>query len=142
MQHLRRWMYGVGALYLFLALMATPPFMSRLFPLLGHKLEPSAQRVLLDGIIFISAIVGLLGIFLLRGAKYPNLHRELVKLVIWVEVIAGACLNLYLALRGYGSPILFSLMATGHAIIALLGREALIRDHRHLSPVHPFSKAS
>lgn len=142
MQYLRGWMYGVGALYLLMAFVFNPLFLWFLMPSLGLGLEPAAQQVVTDGVLFIGVIVAVLGIFLLKGANQPHLNRELVKLVIWVELIAGLVLNLYLALRGYGSPLFLVGSALGHGAVALIGRDALNKCRRHLTAVKPLQRAS
>ncbi|MBY6275874.1 BphX family protein [Symbiobacterium thermophilum] len=142
MRYLSGWMYGVGALYLAMALVFNPLLLSYAIPTMGLDLEPGGQRVLMDGVFFIGAIVAVLGVFLLRGASRPHLNRELVKLVIWVELIAGLVLNLYLALRGYGHPLALVAFALLHGAIALVGRHALVTCRRHLTAVKPLKRAS
>lgn len=142
MQYLRGWMYGVGALYLVIAFLFSPPMVALALPKLGFVLEPAVERVIADFLFFLGAILGVLGVFLLRGAEQPHLNRELVKLVIWVELIAGALLSLYVALRGYGDPAVHMVLALLHGGVALLGRDALIKFRRHLSPVRYLDKAS
>lgn len=142
MRYLSAWMYGVGALYLAMAFLFNPLLLSYVIPTAGLGLEPGGQRVLADGVLFIGAIVAVLGVFLLRGASRPHLNRELVKLVIWVEVIAGLVLNVYLALRGYGHPVALVAHALLHGAIALVGRHALVTCRRHLTAVKPLKRAS
>jgi len=142
MRYLSGWMYGVGALYLVMAFLFNPLLLSYVIPTIGLGLEPGGQRVLMDGVFFIGAIVAVLGVFLLRGAGRPHLNRELVKLVIWVEVIAGLVLNLYLAVRGYGHPVALVAFALLHGAIALVGRHALVTCRRHLTAVKPLKRAS
>ncbi len=131
MRYLSAWMYGVGALYLAMAFLFNPLLLSYVIPTAGLGLEPGGQRVLADGVLF-----------LLRGASRPHLNRELVKLVIWVEVIAGLVLNVYLALRGYGHPVALVAHALLHGAIALVGRHALVTCRRHLTAVKPLKRAS
>ena len=142
MRYLSGWMYGVGALYLAMAFLFNPLLLSYAIPTIGLGLEPGGQRVLADGVLFIGAIVAVLGVFLLRGASRPHLNRELVKLVIWVEVIAGLVLNLYLAVRGYGHPFALVAFALLHGAISLVGRHALVTCRRHLTAVRPLQRAS
>ncbi|MFO7275004.1 MAG: BphX family protein [Symbiobacteriaceae bacterium] len=142
MRYLSGWMYGVGVLYLAMALVFNPLLLSYAIPIIGLGLDPGGQRVLMDGVLFISAIVAVLGVFLLRGARKPHLNRELVKLVIWVELIAGLVLNLYLALRGYGHPLALVAFALLHGAIAAIGLHALATCRRHLTAVKPLRRAS
>lgn len=142
MRYLSGWMYGVGALYLFMAFLFNPLLVSWALPVVGLGLDPGGQRVLADGVFFIGAIVAVLGVFLLRGASQPHLNRELVKLAIWVELIAGLVLNVYLAVRGYGYPLALICFGLLHGAIALVGRHALITCRRHLTAVKPLKRAS
>ena len=142
MSYLRGWMYGVGALYLVMAFLFNPLLVAYVIPGLNLGLDAGAQRVLADGVFFIGAIVAVLGVFLLRGASQPHLNRELVKLVIWVEIIAGTVLNVYVLIRGYGNPWLLLGSATFHGIVAAVGRHALTTCRRHLNPVTPLRRAS
>lgn len=139
MKLLRGWMYGVGALYLILAFLSTPPMM-RLA--LRGTLDPGALQVVLDLSLFLGTIVAVLGVFLLRAAEQPQANRELVRLVVWVELIAGFFLTAYLTLRGYGNPGILLPMAVAHAGIAYSGREALRRFKHHLSVIKPIQKVS
>lgn len=142
MWSLRGWMYGVGALYLVLAVLSTPPMMGYPLKAFGAVFEPGAREVILDVGLFIGSVVAVLGVFLLRGAKEPHLNRELVKLVIWLELIAGVLLSVYMGIRGYAHPVALSLWALLHAGIAFTGRQALSRFKRHLTVVRPIRRAS
>ncbi|MBP2016966.1 hypothetical protein J2Z79_000340 [Symbiobacterium terraclitae] len=140
MRYLSGWMYGVGALYLLMAFLFNPLLVSWVLPRVGLALDADGQ--LADGVFFIGAIVAVLGVFLLRGARQPHLNRELVKLAIWVELIAGLVLNVYLAVRGYGHPLALVAFGLLHGAIALVGRHALITCRRHLTAVKPLKRAS
>lgn len=142
MRYLRGWMYGVGALYLVLAFLSTPPVLGQLLPVVGAVFEPGAREVVLDMGLFIGTIAAVLGVFLLRGAREPHLNRELVKLTIWLELIAGVLLSVYMGIRGYAHPGIMAVVALGHAGIALLGRQVLSRFKSHLTVVRPIQRAS
>lgn len=142
MQLLRGWMYGVGALYLVLAFVSSPPMMGLALRGTAVALDPGALQVILDLSLFLGTIVAVLGIFLLKAAEEPQAHRELVRLVIWVELIAGFLLTAYLTIRGYGNPGILLPIAVAHAGIAFSGHHALRRFKRHLTVVKPIQRVS
>jgi hypothetical protein len=127
---LRRWMRGVGAFYLLVALFNTPPAIAARFPVqygwLDLEVGAASAQALIDVWFMFGLEVGVVGLALLLSARDPRRHVALVWTVLGLELVRGVADDLYLLVRGYDLATYVTWIAI-HAVVIATGLRALHR---------------
>lgn len=124
---LRRWMIGVGVVYLLLALnlsslLIAPERVFQFFPTYDAALDSIAFAVTADLAFLVGLSHAVIGVFLLWASRRPTDYVSLVPLIILMELVAGIVDDLYLILfRNYTIDAAYYGFILLHLVIIVTG---------------------
>lgn len=124
---LRRWMIGVGVIYLLLALnlsslLVAPERVYLFFPGYDAPLDSIAFRVAADLAFLFALSHGVIGGYLLWASRRPMAYVNLVPLIIAMELIVGIVDDLYLIfMRDYPVDAVYYGFIVLHLVVIATG---------------------
>lgn len=131
---LRRWMIGVGVVYLVLAanlssLLVAPERVYVFFPAYDAPLDSVAFAVAADLAFLVGLSHGVIGGFLLWASRRPKAHLSLVPLIIGMEFVVGIVDDLYLiVMRDYPVDAVYYAFIVLHLVIIVTGYAVYPRE--------------
>lgn len=124
---LRRWMVGVGVIYLLLAVnlssvLFPPERLYQFFPPFDAAPDSVAFAVAADLAFLFALSHGVIGAYLLWGSRRPREYAVLVPLLIALELVVGIVDDLYLIfLRDYPVDAVYYGFIVLHVVIIVTG---------------------
>lgn len=125
---LKWWMRTIGAFYLLLGVINTPPLlavrMGVQYPFLELGLDHLAVKAIIDLWFVFAAETAVLGFMLLVASAAPLHNKIVVQMVLLLELVR-ILLDLFWIGRGYYDVAPYVIWIAFHAVIILSGRRLL-----------------
>lgn len=134
MKRLKWWMLIVGAFYIVLGFINTPPLMTLRFnmqyPTIDLPVADSAVQALIDMWFVFGVEMLVVGVLLMVASRNPLQNKILVITVIVLELVRGILMDAYWLTRGIYTSAPYLIWIIIHLVILLSGFVLLRRAQR------------
>jgi hypothetical protein len=128
MRHLKIWFIVVGIIYLLLGIGFIPPLnalkIESMLPGFDAPIGGIAYRGLLDVTFMFGLDLIVIGGFLVYCSRQPQIHLNIVWLIILLELIRGIFDDVYMMAMGY-EPAIYIGFIVLHAVIIFTGYQGM-----------------